>query len=235
MRRIDRYQNKRIKSLDRKIKKIQRSEELKYFDTDIPASAIPPGLSPLPGVVNIRELALIPAGDQQNQREGAQINATSLQYRLIFTTNLLAVPNYEPLRMIIFWDKQVNGSTPSITGDPIGTGSSALLNSGTGTQDLLMPYQHENLQRFKILEDRYIQLHTLGADNAAGADVLLDKYVVLTNKIKLSRTIYYDGPGAATANLVTNGLFVTFISSASEYQKWSVSGTFRLYFKEGSI
>lgn len=223
--RHDYYQDKKIRSLDRRIKDIKAKEELKYLDTYEQFAS-------MPGVATLRCLNLLATGDTQALREGSQVYITSVQWRINFKSLMLSVEPLSPLRMIIFWDQQCNGTSPDITGPPIGSGSSALLNSEICPEPILMPYQHENSDRFKILHDEYISLKPQTSDNTPATVQLINTFTMRHAKVRTGRISTYDGTTATVAAIARNALWVVFLATADDYSKYGLDMSFRIYFKD---
>lgn len=197
----------RISTLNKKIKKIEDDIELKYNDREISQnfSSATASLYLLNGIA---------VGDTQVTRDGAQLNATSVQFRSVWTTSSLSTAG-TVWRIIVFWDRQPNGLTPLVTG---ALGTDALLNTTTITQPIYAPYQYETQQRFRVLYDKIFAMnpYVVGDFNpeTGTTSTTAPQKMVIKKKIKLNRLVKYDGSTASTADLTTNALWIAFLTDA---------------------
>lgn len=208
------------KALDKKIKKLQRDQELKYVDiyqanNDITTGAF---VVLLNGMVT---------GTDSNERIGDEVRATSIQWRMNFSSDPTGtIP--VAVRMILFWDKQANGLAPVIAG---GGGATSLLDTTTVTDLLLAPYNHESSDRFRVLYDKTFTLEPYAL--AVGGGAAMQRYITMHKKINLSRRVKYDGDTAAFTDVVTNSLWFTFMSDiAAAGINPQVEFGSRFYFKD---
>lgn len=219
----------RISTLNKKIKRLEDSIELKYFDTVF-----------FNTIDNTGELHLIngmASGATQITRVGAEIEATSVQFRFAIDTNPQNVGGCQRVRMILFWDSQPNGAAPTLAGDPLsGGGAGALLNNGTITQLVYAPYQYENQERFRILYDKIFVLNPRfwqEHDNSTPT-AITEVYPIGVSgkkKIKLGRKVKYDATLASITAINKNSLYMAYVSTEPANAPTVYCG-FRLYFKD---
>jgi len=94
------------KALNNKIKAIQSKEELKHVDNYVVYGLSTSGTFSL--------LNAVATGDTEGDREGNDISATSIQYRISYITSPTAnLIGSILVRGMILWDSQYNGSTPA--------------------------------------------------------------------------------------------------------------------------
>lgn len=207
-----------VKSLDKRIKKINKKAELKHVDTFDNLTAIPTtGL--------IIPLNLSTQGNTDITRLGDDIQATSIQWRLQIIADADLLED-SMVRMLIVWDRQPNGAAFTIA---------QLLDNTVITGNLQAPYNHSFQERFKILHDQTIRNNPsvlLDFDVATGSSTTNQptrKFV--RGKRQLSRTVKYNGNAGTIADIITNSLSAVFISSAAAQPPTLLSG-FRFYFKD---
>lgn len=213
MGKTDYRQNKRIRNLEKNVRRIKQQQELKYTDTLITNldAAVAGSLTLLNGIA---------VGDNQNTRDGAEIHCTSLQLRIAYTEDVGEIVPWF-VRCIVFWDNQANGAAPTVGGNPIG-GVTALLNTNIVTAAWLAPYQYENKERFKVLYDNTITINPLLAANGTGRFVY--------KKIKLNRLTKYGDDINTIGGINTNSLYICFITEVVSLGLIDFSA--RLYFKD---
>lgn len=170
------------KTLNKKIKKIQRNTEVKHFDVLVTGASMS-----TTGV--FQNLIAIPVGDTDNTRTGNDLAATSIRCRWI-ATQVAATAVANNCRIIIGWDSQPN----------TGPSTADLLDTSVITNPLVAPYNADNQKRFKILYDRSF---TLNPKSGVSGTVIPD-LVIRKMKKSLSRMVKYNDAGGS----VTNNLFL---------------------------
>lgn len=134
------------------------------------------------------------------------------------------------VRMMIFWDSQPNGAAPTVP---------TLLDTTVITNANFAPYNRNNQKRYKILYDKLftfdpmLQLTTTttavpGTDTTA---TVVQMQKAFRKKIRLGRTIKYDGDSSAIADIATNSLYLFQVSNQVTSTPVAVAG-YRLYFKD---
>lgn len=210
-------QAQQIKTLQKSVRKIQRDEELKHKDTLISAVPATAGTFTL-----LNDIAV---GDLATSRDGNDINATSIQWRIRVVGDVDLALNGMMLRHIIFWDAQANGAAPVLAD---------LLDLNTVTVGVIAPYNRDNQKRFKIVYDTTSVLNapfTTAFTVATGVTTAV--YGVRMQdqgKRQLARVVKYDGTTAAIADIQTNSLYSVWISDANTDAPICQSG-FRFHFK----
>lgn len=152
-------------------------------------------------------------GDGGSQRDGDQAKFLSLQWKgRILNRHGTDVQTY---RMIIFQDRQADGTAPNI---------SELLEYG-GTADV--PYsgiRMDNKMRFKILHDEF---YTLNPTSLSGQSHVTKGYKHLGKKGQGLR-VRYGGATASVADLNSNPIYVVIVSNQVSGQSSRADIIFRL-------
>lgn len=183
------------KNLDRRIKKLEHSEELKYIDIY--------NTSALTNTGTIVALNFIAQGDDFNQRLGEEICAKFVNMKIRISH--LAAGTYDQVRSILFWDKQTNGTGPTIyTSTDINSG---LLDNSTITSGVLCPHNYRCNDRYAILYDK---VHSINPESSA-----VDKVIQFKKSFKLSGAkVKYSNSGALITSIPSRSLFYVQISYA---------------------
>jgi hypothetical protein len=217
---------KKIRSIDRKVKNIQKREELKYADTSMLNDASEAGYFQL--------LNGVPTDDQTDTsktqyRIGNEITMTSLQFRYKIESMPEAL-KCTLFRMIMFVDRQPNGAAPANIGSIL---------DADNDEYVYAPYNRTTQKRYKILYDKVLTFNdqVIKSWDASSAAVLTvdtvstGKYV--KGKIPLNRVVKFNGASVSgtIASIVTNALWVLFIAEDTTFGQ-AVTGTARLYFKD---
>lgn len=201
----------KVKNIAKSVRKIQRKEELKHVDEFISKAM---GLTTAPSLLNGVPIS---ATATTTSREGNDITSTSLQFRYAVVADA-NVPGPTICRVLICWDNQINGGTPSVND---------LLDIGVITDAVYAPYARETQKRFKILYDRVHMLQPTVYD----ATSLIPYGSYVYKKRKLGRTIKYNGPNATVSDMVTNGLWLFTLSDQPSNIPNCVFAS-RFYFKD---
>ena len=212
--------NPTTRTLNKKIKKMQKQQELKYNDNweKIQACNAPSGTFPLslPRLLNGLQL-----GTSAIERIGSTVTATSLSFRgFMYVPNLQTIENEDDLsrvplvRMIIFWDESAR-DVPVIMGSPFSS-QETLLDNGTTADSVFCPYNRSTRNRFKILYDKVYKfpvqpLITTGGMEPTYTEVLPNRYV--QGKIKLNRIVQYSGVTDGIRDIARNALWCVCIST----------------------
>jgi len=207
-----------VRSLDKRIKKINRNVELKHVDTFLNGTVIP-----ATGVLTPLNLSV--QGNTDITRTGDDIQATSIQWRLRWISDDDRLAETICRHMIV-WDRQPNGAILTI-GD--------LLDNTVITSLVHAPYNHSFQERFKILHDSTMILKPsvlLDFDPATGNSTTNQPATVFQRgKRQLSRTVKYDGNAGTIADIETNSLVSVLITSAPASEPTVLVG-YRFYFKD---
>lgn len=132
-----------VKSLAKKVKKIQREQELNHKDVYVN--------TPIDDLGTLTILNSLNVGDAT---EGGVLNksciGTSIQFRaFIDMLETAGAPTPQSVRHIIFWDRQSNGIVLTNT-----TAIPLLLDNDVITNNLVAPYRMATQKRFKIVYDK---------------------------------------------------------------------------------
>lgn len=202
------------KTLNKKIQKINRNIELKESDMNIASTALNPV-----GIVR-SFVDAIAQGTADNQRVGTMISPTSLQFRAYLRSNTTTV-GPSTSRLIVAWDKQADQLNPPVSG------ANGVLDSTVVTNELLSPFNHDNIERYTILYDK---VFTLNVNSSTSSTTTVPNGKYIKKKIKLSRNIRYGTIGAGvpiTNNLVFIWLTDTLLAGQPTFEMGS-----RLYYKD---
>lgn len=216
------------KQLDKKIKKMQSDVELKYKDVYSTQDMTDAGTLVL--------LNAVVRGAEPVQRIGNTIRATSLQIRGQISTDLVDTGLAAiRTRVIVFWDKQANGIAPTLIG---ASSTASVLDTTTVTDATLAPYNHNMVDRYKILMDKHIMLvpKVVGDfDPATGVTTFYGQISIAMNShIKLSRKIRYDESNNGNiTDIMTNSLYIGLLSdrAAAATNPFLEFGS-RMYYKD---
>lgn len=232
--RHERNQNRRIKNVEKNIRKMKAEEELKYHELNIV-------LNPILVTGTLFVLNGIAQGGGQNQREGAQISTSSLKVDLWLDTNF---NNYgaavhrsqQMIRILIFWDSQPNGADPPLLGDPFSNTIGVLDTRVTGNP-IIAPYMTESNVRFRFLYDRVFDMNAnFGFASEAGEPPTAvtyygaPKFFHFKKKFRLGRVTQYLGTGSGIAAINKNSLFLAVISKEPSIS--SMTGSFKVFYKD---
>lgn len=210
-RKLNRAKIPKVKNIAKSVRKIQRKEELKHVDSSIGKAM---GLTTAPSLLNGVPIS---ATATTTSREGNDITSTSLQFRYACVADAnVAGPTI--CRVLICWDSQINGGTPSV---------GEVLDIGIITDAVFAPYARESQKRFKILYDRVHFLQPVVYD----ATSLIPYGAYVYKKRKLGRTVKYNGSGSTATDMVTNGLWLFTLSDQPSNVPNIVFGS-RFYFKD---
>jgi len=206
------------KSLNRKIKKIQRKEELKYADyahtAVISASA-----------GNFFLLNGVNQGTGDHEMIGEAHTSTSIQLRgHLQADSAIAGPlrSSQVVRVMVFYDRQPNGAAPTYAD---------LFNNVFATGlELYAPYNEDNSMRFKFVYDKIKVINPQWAD-AAGT-TQQNNIVTLKFKRKLGRKVNYsDGNPGDITGINSNALWL-YVLGLSNTDPPSIFATTRYIFKD---
>lgn len=195
-----------VKSVNRRVTRIQAKMELKHVDTLIAAVQMVSD----PAVAQTILLNPLLQGLSDRTRLADDTWFTSIQVKLsISTVGTSIVGN--TCRYIIFRDKQSNGAAPTFT---------QLLDNSTITNLTQAPYNMDNKKRFKIIADRRFSMNpslVTGFTPATGATTsTLSIDNVHTFRRKLSFSTNYGLSNAGTiADISTNSVYILLLSDAS--------------------
>ncbi len=139
----------------------------------------------------IIQLTNIEQGDSTNQRDGAQMKLTGLEFTMQVLLNGSATRS--SFRIMIICDKQTNQAIYT---------AADVLEDVTSTDMIFSPRNLDNLQRFQILADWTVHVGT-----AEGRIKHFKKF------IKLNKIIRYDASTAAIADLTMSSLSLLQVSS----------------------
>lgn len=155
------------------------NSEKKFFDTNI--------TSAITSTATVTSLAAIAQGDDVSGRNGRSILCKSVQIRGTYASHASATASR--VRIIIFSDRQNQGSTPAATDILVSESPEAMRQIGA------------EQGRFHVYLDKEFTV-----DNVARKQIMLDKYLYLGN-----HHIKYEGTG--TANVGAGSLWCLMVSN----------------------
>lgn len=216
--------NKRIKNIEKKVRKMEDEIELKWNDSNISLT-----IDPTPTAVQL--LNGIGTGDDPtDDRIANEIILTSLQWRGYCFTNIDAIAA-PAIRMMIILDRQPNGAAFTI-----GT----LLDNSIISSNIFAPYNHNFYKRYKILYDELFtitqqtwnQYQENTTTHFTTVDAMTETNRIIQGKIPLnSYRVKYIDNGATIASIATGAVWALWITDQSSDGPL-VNAGFRLYYKD---
>lgn len=182
--------------------------EVKFLDTNIAQTDVQTA-----GNI-ITSLNIIPEGNGESQRVGRKVVVEAIYCRGKITTSGSQFLGGR-IRMILFQDKQTNGSAAAVTD---------ILETAT-----IDSYRNlSNVSRFKILSDQTHTLNILSRNAAVTSSTVVRHFNVA--KPRLNTPIEFDN--SATTGAITtirsNNYGILYIGEASTAQAWDIEGNCRL-------
>lgn len=209
--------------LDKRIKKVSAEEEIKSFQyyqttTNIPVNLYVP-VSLLNGLVT---------GVSDGQRIGNKIYPTSISIRGDIITQV-EEPTPVKYRVLVFWDRQANDSTPVIFDSVLV--SSGLLIYSANTTPPNAPYNIRLHGRYQILYDEtFVSSPQAPAEPIASGTYYAPRYCSFQMKISLDRVIQFlDG---AANNVQMNNLWFAIAKDTSTVDASNFFFTAQLLYKD---
>lgn len=204
------------KTLAKRIHKISKMIELKYFDINIPAT----------NVVNTGVLfnpcPLIVQGNTQVTRVGDQITPTSFQFKLdLNSVATTTVAN--TIRIILFWDRQANGVVATLS-DALNFG---LLDNTVVTNLVYCPRNYLCIDKYHVIYDKTFILNP--QTGVAAAYLPVRKHVQHVQR--LSRTVKYVTDTGTITDMASNNFYMAVIGDVAA-QIPNMIGGLRFYYKD---
>lgn len=212
---VDSKQNAAIKKLKTQVKKLSKSEEKKWYDTDKPSTAIPLAgtVQPLLGL----DLWDGTNTNRQNQREGNSINMLSYKIKgqIYIDQNFTSPDSNNKVRVMLVQMTDDNIIQPALTD---------ILEDPTGDRAVYSFLKIKGQRRYKVHYDRLIDLQNPGQyfANASGANATstaterFRRTFVINAKIPKSGLKVNYAQGSISGNgPVVNGLFLIAYSDSS--------------------
>lgn len=177
-------QNKRIKNVEKRVRKLQSEIETKYVDVFIQSLLDDSGLSS--GTLNY---PVTQGPDADSDMIGNEIFCTRLRMRGFISTPLEGV--FSPsIRFILFWDTKPSLGTTWLADD--------LIDTDVIASSLLAPFRHSTVgpgKRFNIIMDRQFSLMPGGPLWSETTNAFVgnqEKIIDLNFDIPLNRKTIYD-------------------------------------------
>lgn len=207
----DQLQDQQIKKVQRKVNKIVNQMEVKHKDTRNLFS---------PSTIGTLVFCnTVPRGDDEDERTGDNISATSLSYRHIINTQG-GNDDSITVRFILFWDSQANQLAPVISP----AAANQMLDTTVVTDQILSPYNSDYQKRFKILVDRTITVTPTITGAAASR--------TLQGKVSLNRVVKYVNANAGSFTEVASNSLWWYIVSDNNVQPPAVTQSSRFRFRD---
>lgn len=214
-RKRDNSTRKKVINIDKRVKRIQSKEEIKF--ADVYQNGVSIGTTPV-----LTALNLVASGTDDNNRIGDSVHATSIQGRYDFISASAALaPTI--IRMIVFWDRQPNGFAPTV---------SNVLDLSTISSSLYAPYHRSYQKRIKIIYDKVIVINpNIGGTTSGTTDALVPMAIYKRFKRKLNREVKYNDVSATITTIQTNSLYLLQVSNNNTNPPLVVAG-YRFYYKD---
>lgn len=192
-----------VKSLDKRVKAINKKEEVKHKDFLFASDYMASG----PGAGQMLLLNGLVQGDTNLTREGNKVYITSIQIKAVIITNVLLTSATE-YRIIVFRDNFPNGVAPT---------AGSLLDINIITAYLYAPYNAKYQTRYKILYDkRGVSNPSVHLVEGAGPTVtsVIQKKISIQLKRKLGFIANYGLGNAGTIADITHGaIYILLLSN----------------------
>jgi len=195
--------------LETRVRKLERSNELKFTDTYSTTAPVSTGVLICP--------SLLAQGDDSTNRLGEEITNKYLNMMIRWIHPLGNVP--EQLRVLVFWDMQVNGAGADLA---TSLATSVLDNSVVATL-LLAPHNYRTKKRYKILHDK---VYVIDPDST-GTDKI--RFIRRNFNLHNARTKY--NVGGSTINIstiTTRALYIAHVTTTANTSTIAVGA--RLWF-----
>ncbi len=203
--------SKKVKTLSKKVHRLERTDELKQITLGISAT----GITTTPTTTHLTAVA---TGNDHNNRDGNELSLKYLQFDAILTANGSGSLADQLMRVVIFQDKQQEEAVTPTVADVFGTASPSI-------------YEVQNFvdrKRWRILYDRVL---TCGVSGSGGAGTSNDypsrRSVRIRCKVPKTSVGY---SGTASSDILKNGIYMMRWSQEAT-QGPTLGGQFRVGFK----
>lgn len=167
--------------------------ELKWKDTQTPTGVPPFGTWITPNLINGLQV-----GGSPTQRVGRKVNFTKLLVRGLFTASSVTPPDTDTnIRIMVFADRQANGSTP-------------LVLDVVTSDEFNAPMNLDNRDRFVILADIVIE-QCVGITNQA-------VQFTINRKFNIETVFNANGNGTA-GDISTNSIWIMYCGSHNNFSQ----------------
>lgn len=172
--------------------------ELKFLDTSFNQTTVA-----ATGNIVLTSVNLVPQGVTESTRIGRKCTLRAISFRYVVqlkpTTNTNNTD--DGLRVIVYWDKQCNGTAAAVT-------------DILRTADYLSYNNLANKERFRILKDQFVDLHSTagGGSTASFGEIGFTKQMHL----KCNIPIEFSGVTGAITEIRSNNIGVLLISDSAD-------------------
>ena len=204
-----------VARLSKRVRSLEREEELNWFDTGLAFSIDSTGEIPATG-----QLCLIPGGDDATTRVGQSVAVKSVQIRASATFNpgASATGNSSVVHIYLILDRQCNSA------------ACAVLDVFTGTNLATALRNMSNMGRFKILH-HWEHAFTSPA-GATTAFCTVATAWEMYYKFKKDLILKFDSQSGAIGSIQTNNIFLMAGSDGNSDDLVSIVGNARLTYKD---
>lgn len=209
----DLKQNREISKLKKEVKKLAKADEKKWYDKDVPSTAIP-----LAGTIQpLLNLDLWDGNNtnRQHQREGQSLNMLSYKIRgQVYIDQGFASPDYNnKVRIMLVQMTDDNITQPALTD---------ILEDPAGDRAVYSFYKIKGQRRFKVHYDKLFdlqnvqQIHSNATYYSSTATERFRRTFVIKAKVPKSGLKVSYAQGSVSGNgPVANGLFLIAYSDSS--------------------
>lgn len=175
----------------------------------------------------------------ENGRVGDEIETTSILIRGFIQANPLRF-EATTVRLILFWDRQANGTQPAVVITPFVDANLTLLdNSNAVTPNFLDFQKFTTIERYTILWDKVFNLNPMSYTAISNpvppaAQVVTAEtpvFKTFQKRIRLGRKCRYNAAANVFTSITTNSLWLAAISSSNATLP-TVAWLTRLYYKD---
>jgi len=189
-----------------------RREELKFKDTGSPFSSVPSN-----GIIFPLSINEVKQGTGESERIGRNILIKKVMFKGTIHLNSNTQPSnatpqaaHDVLRVLVFIDKQSNGSSPGVEDILEGTVANPLNHSVNSFRNLA------NSKRFRILYDKRIVMNANFATVNSADQIISQRKITQFNwYLNVNIPIEFDGVDGITSEIKSNNIGVLLITADS--------------------
>lgn len=205
--------NKKVAVLQKQVRGLQRSEELKSLDTALAFNVDATGEIPATG-----QLCLIPQGAADGQRIGRKVSVKSFQIRAsVGFVPAAAATASSTAHIFVIQDRQCNGA------------AAAVLDVFSSTNLAIAMRDRVNDSRFRILHHWY---HTF-TPSAGVTTAYNNDQCAWQHYQKVNFPLEFSGAAGAIGEIATNNIFLMASTEGASDDAIQVAGIARVTFTDG--